>query len=113
MKHQSVGQDIYQMLLTGAGVSQDGRLPSERTLAEQFGVSRTSVRRAIDELCLQGWLIRRHGRGTFIKNIRDMRLSQSIFSVTRCAQHYEELGMQPQVTVLRQEVVPANETIAS
>ena len=113
MKHQTVEQDIYQMLLTGAGVSQDGRLPSERTLAEQFGVSRTTVRRAIDELCLQGWLIRRHGRGTFIKNIQDMRLSQSIFSVTRCAQHYEELGMQPQVTVLRQEVVPANETIAS
>ncbi|GAA0795177.1 GntR family transcriptional regulator [Spirilliplanes yamanashiensis] len=40
-------------------------MPSERTLSEDFGVSRPTVRAAIDELTRDGLLIRQHGRGTF------------------------------------------------
>jgi DNA-binding FadR family transcriptional regulator len=44
------------------------RLPTERELAEQFGVSRAVTRRALGELESQG-LIRRHvGRGTFVRS---------------------------------------------
>lgn len=113
MKHQSIEEAIRGMLATGDGISADGQLCSERELAVRFGVSRSTVRKAIDSLCSQGWLIRFHGKGTFMKNMKDIRLAQSLYSVTRCAQHYEELGMQPLVTVLEQVVVPANQTIAS
>ena len=49
------------------GVLQHGaRLPSERSLAGQFKVSRSSVREAIRSLELQGLVVSRRGAGTFI-----------------------------------------------
>lgn len=40
------------------------RLPTERDLAKRFGVSRTTVRSAVDRLVLLGYLRVRHGSGT-------------------------------------------------
>lgn len=40
-------------------------LPSERDLCERFGVSRPTIRAAIDDLARDGLLVRQHGRGTF------------------------------------------------
>jgi GntR family transcriptional regulator len=40
-------------------------MPSERTLCEDLGVSRPTVRAAIDDLARDGLLVRQHGRGTF------------------------------------------------
>jgi GntR family transcriptional regulator len=40
-------------------------LPAERDLAVQLGVSRPTVRAAIDDLARTGLLVRQHGRGTF------------------------------------------------
>jgi GntR family transcriptional regulator len=42
------------------------RAPSERELAEQFGVSRMTVRQAIDALVVEGVVERSRGRGTFV-----------------------------------------------
>ncbi|HLU45020.1 MAG TPA: GntR family transcriptional regulator [Natronosporangium sp.] len=41
-------------------------LPPERVLAPRFGVSRMTLRRAIEELVREGRLERRHGAGTFV-----------------------------------------------
>lgn len=62
-------EDIVQQFhsLIRQGVLQHGaRLPSERMLAEQFNVSRSSVREAIRSLELQGLVVSRRGSGTFI-----------------------------------------------
>jgi GntR family transcriptional regulator len=40
-------------------------MPSERDLSEQLGVSRPTLRAAIDDLARDGLLVRQHGRGTF------------------------------------------------
>ena len=42
------------------------RLSSEAELAEQFGISRTTVRRALDSLDTRGYLSRQQGLGTFV-----------------------------------------------
>ena len=42
------------------------RLPSELELAEQYGVSRVSIRRAIAVLREQGKVVTTHGRGTYV-----------------------------------------------
>lgn len=42
------------------------RLPSELELTEQFGVSRITVRQAIDLLVRRGLVVRKHGKGTFV-----------------------------------------------
>lgn len=41
-------------------------IPSERTLCEQLGVSRPTLRSAVDELVRVGLLVREHGRGMFV-----------------------------------------------
>jgi GntR family transcriptional regulator len=42
------------------------RLPGELELADQYGVSRDTIRRAIQELVSEGRLLVLHGRGTFV-----------------------------------------------
>ena len=113
MKHLELEERIRAMIGTGKEISEDGQLPGERELAEKFAVSRTTVRKALGSLRRQGVLIPVHGKGTFVKNFKDERYTQSLFSVTRCAQNYSELGMEPAVTVLKQEIIPANEAIAA
>ncbi|MGH3155886.1 MAG: GntR family transcriptional regulator [Streptosporangiaceae bacterium] len=46
-------------------------LPSEAALGEQFGVSRITVRRALQDLADQGYVRRRHGRGTYVLERQD------------------------------------------
>lgn len=41
-------------------------IPSERTLCAELGVSRPTLRAAVDELVATGVLIREHGRGMFV-----------------------------------------------
>ena len=43
------------------------RLNSEDELAVEFDVSRATVRQAMSELALEGRVIRRRGRGTFVE----------------------------------------------
>lgn len=69
VRRRRLYEDIVQQLhsLISQGVLQHGaRLPAERMLAEQFGVSRSSVREAIRSLELQGLVVSKRGAGTFI-----------------------------------------------
>jgi GntR family transcriptional regulator len=53
-------------LLRLIDVSRPGAaLPSERSLSESLGVSRPTLRAALDDLARDGLVIREHGRGTF------------------------------------------------
>lgn len=42
------------------------QIPTESELCRHFGVSRITVRKAIDELVKEGWVVRYRGRGTFV-----------------------------------------------
>jgi DNA-binding GntR family transcriptional regulator len=62
-------RNVSEQLMAAVG---DGRLspghalPGEHALCEQFGVSRITVRRALDDLVQRGVLERRRGVGTFV-----------------------------------------------
>jgi len=59
-----------QRLLRGAIQEQvlgpDDALPAERDMADELGVSRITVRKALDGLVAEGLLTRRQGAGTFV-----------------------------------------------
>ncbi len=51
-----------------AELYEDGsRLPSEPELAEEFGVSRGTLREALGILEKEGYLVREHGKGSFVR----------------------------------------------
>ena len=56
---------LRDLLLTGALTPGD-RMPATRTLAQEIGVSRTTVIDAIDRLIAEGLLEARVGAGTFV-----------------------------------------------
>ena len=49
------------------------RVPSELELEAEYKVSRITVRRAVKELCDEGILVRRQGKGTFVLDTADYR----------------------------------------
>lgn len=56
------------------------KLPSENELAEMFGVSRTSVRSAIQRLVSLGLVETRNGDGTYVKELNVSSFMDPIFS---------------------------------
>jgi GntR family transcriptional regulator len=78
-------------------------VPSERTLCERFGVSRMTVRQAVDALVAEGVLVREQGRGTFVAPQRmdfEMRL-------TTFGEEMRRRGMRPETRVLDARTVAA------
>jgi len=59
------------------------KLPSEFELARQFGVSRATLREALRVLEEEGFVVRRHGVGTFIRERQIVQAGlEQLFSVT-------------------------------
>ena len=55
------------------------KLPAERELCEQFGVSRAPVRQALSALELNGMIYSRQGEGVYVKNTQITNNSESSF----------------------------------
>lgn len=109
VKYQNLYDELTDLILSEKQERPDGRFLSEREISARFNVSRSTVRRAVAELCKQGYLVQIHGSGTFIKNRQQ---SHSIYSMVRCAQNYEEMGLHPSRAILCQKIIPANFAVA-
>lgn len=66
--HEQLTDQLREHLLNEHGV--DDQLPTEEVLTKTYGVSRVTVRRAIQTLVSQGILIKRQGKGTFVARPR-------------------------------------------
>ncbi|WP_412869878.1 GntR family transcriptional regulator [Cellulomonas sp. 179-A 4D5 NHS] len=106
LKHVRV-RDYLRSLVTHE-LSVGDTIPSERALCERFGVSRMTVRQAVDALVVEGLLAREQGRGTFVA-------PGKVDLEVRLASFGEEMarrGMSPSSEVLSAEVVEATPDIA-
>lgn len=64
--YEHVIEQIQDMIMEGA-LEKGDKLPSERGLSEQLGISRTSIREALRALEIIGLVESRQGEGNFIK----------------------------------------------
>lgn len=85
-------------------------MPSERELSERYGLSRTTVRLALQELERLGLVVRQHGRGTFVsdRSAQTTNLMQS-YSFT---EQMRALGRDPLTTILEFSEVEADKNLA-
>ena len=86
------------------------RLPSEADLVAEFGVSRTTARRALDELRRQGLVRREPGRGTFLAS---PRLRSNLAYLHSFSEETERWGYTPGVRLISQEERAADEEVAA
>ena len=95
-------------------VIHSGRLPlgsrieNEVRLSERLGVSRPTVRRAMQELVSRGLLVRKPGAGTQV-------VMPAVRRPVDLSSLYDDLlksGREPRTQVLSFEVIPANDTLA-
>lgn len=84
-------------------------LPSERVLGETFGVSRITIRRALSELELEGFLYRVQGKGAFV---RDDKIPQPLAKLSSFSEDMASRRMDPGSRILALETVPAGRFIA-
>ncbi len=79
--HRQISEEIERRI--GAGEYKPAsRLPSEQRLAEEFAVSRMTLRHALNQLASSGLIERRHGYGTVVAQRRFLRDAQRGFGLT-------------------------------
>jgi GntR family transcriptional regulator len=88
-------------LIEGLGVGE--AIPSERQLGIDLGVSRLTVRAALDELVREGYLVRRRGAGTFVA---EPKVAKGI-NINSFSDDMRERGMLPASRTLDLRVIPA------
>ena len=65
---RSIADKIRQAIGSGRFANGD-QLPSERELSEMYDASRSTIRKALDNLELDGMVARKVGSGTFVTHI--------------------------------------------
>ena len=86
---QSVARQQVLELIRQLGVGT--AIPSERQLSADLGVSRLTLRAALDELAREGYLVRRRGSGTYV---RQPKISQEL-TMTSFSEDMRRRGMVP------------------
>lgn len=97
-------------LINHQDVSVGDCLPSEIQLAERFGASRMTVRKALDVLIQDGLLERQQGRGTFIIG-KDLKHDNN--HLNSFTEHMKMLGKTPHTEVSEFKIIRAPQAIAS
>jgi len=105
-----VKQHIKERIL--AGDFEQGRIPSENELAQELGVSRTTVRDALSRLENEGAVYRKQGAGTFV-NEPGLQIKSRLEEIWSYEEVLRDHGYTPSVRVLEVAEEPASELVAN
>jgi GntR family transcriptional regulator len=112
--HDSLLYSRVEAVLAGEITDGDlkigGQLPTEDSLVVRFGVSRITVRRAIQNLVSRGLVEIRRGKGTFVAA---PKITQELTELSGFVEDMHALGRKPTARVVSKEILTADATVAS
>ncbi|HAK46850.1 MAG TPA: GntR family transcriptional regulator [Spirochaeta sp.] len=97
-------------LIAGGTYAIGALLPSEPELEKQFGVSRTTIRRAVEMLARAGYVDVKQGRGTMVL---DYSINQNISGITSISQTLLKKGYDVKPRKIHMEQITADKTVAN
>lgn len=86
------------------------KIPSEHELAASYGVSRVTVRIALSRLVEKGYIVKRQGRGAFVRPTVHVESTLTSGSFT---ENCIKMGCTPSTRIICAREVPADSAIAS
>jgi len=117
MLDKTSGTPLYAQLadqlrkqIQGNQLLPDTQLPSERELCEQHGISRITVRKAMDELLHEGAVYTCVGKGTYVA---EPKLSEELQPFSSFTEDMKRRGMAVSSQVLEAALVPCDDFLAT
>lgn len=93
-------EEALKQAIASSQVKRGAVIPSERVLSEALGISRVTVRKAIDDLVADGLLDRRQGAKTVVSS----RLEKSLATMTSFSEDMRSRGMEPGCIWISREI---------
>ena len=102
-------KEILQSKIESSELKPHARLPSERELAEEFGISRMTVRQTLSELAHQGLVYAIVGKGTYVA---EPKIDQNLQLLTSFTEDMRNRGLRASSRLLRADLIPASPKLA-
>ncbi|MDH6231698.1 GntR family transcriptional regulator [Mesorhizobium soli] len=93
-------EDAIKQAVASSHVKRGAVIPSERVLSEALGISRVTVRKAIDGLVSDGLLDRRQGAKTVVSS----RFEKSLATMTSFSEDMRSRGLEPGCVWISREI---------
>jgi GntR family transcriptional regulator len=110
MPHYLRIRDALRRQIESGAYAEGARLPSERELADAFGVSRMTARQALRLLVQDGVINTRVGKGTFVQR---PQFAQELRDLTSFTDDMKRVGARPASRVVLAQVGPADSEVAA
>jgi GntR family transcriptional regulator len=106
--YSRIQRDIAGSIASGE-YQPGARIPSETALAKRFGVTRMTVRQAVDRLISEGLVTRRHGSGTYV--LHRWQAQRGLNRLTGFTEDMQTQGRNATVTELAHAEVEAPDRV--
>lgn len=89
--HAQIG-DYFRMKIKSGELKPEEQIVAETEICSEFGISRTTIRQAMDSLVEEGLIVRRRGKGSFVAGTKLNRPYNYLYNFT---ENMKEIGARP------------------
>lgn len=75
LKYEEIALDLQKKIISGE-YKLNQQLPLEREMCDEYGVSRITIKKAVDKLVMSGLVVKRRGSGTFVKDVDSNQITE-------------------------------------
>lgn len=102
-------KEIIKSKIRDGEYKENEKIPPEPELTEAYSVSRITVRRAIQDLVKEGYLIKKQGKGTYVSQHKVFRKIEYVIGFSEsCLVN----GFTPTSELLERKIIPATSELA-